>query len=297
MNTPHKAGPIARKLITRFQKSHRQKVVNLQAWRQAQGEFDALAADIASRAGGDPRSSTFKLYNFVQNWAMGIMEMIQELPELDKLMSRVAAAQDEYMPGYPPMSPITSTFFWTWMLYDLTVNAQGETFASILLSLGQEFNMDPVFLDTLSILSESRLGLHVCEGQEDGRVLLRELVTGVLRSCNTGSGYDGAPGELWLARVLMPPMPGMAHALVFNTPYVVQHANLAQWQAYLQRTLPKTKKDDEQAAYSCLMKGGLAPNYWAEYVFEAYAKHNDNAIYILGLPDVDESRPHSRVNS
>ena len=228
--------------------------------------------------------------------SMGIREMLQDLPELGKLMSRVEAAQDEYMPGYPPMSPMTSTFFWPWMLYDMSVNAKGETFAAILLSVGQELKMAPVFLDTLSTLPESRLGLHVHEGWRDGRILLRELVSGTLRCCDTGSNYAGATGELWLARVLMPPLPDMPHALVFSTPYVVQRADLAQWQAYLQRTLSKTNNADEQGAYCCLMKHGLAPNYWAEYVFEAYANHNANAVYILGLPAVDESRPHSRVN-
>lgn len=242
MNTPQKTGPIARKLIQRFQKNYQQKVVSLQAWRQAQDEFDKLSADITSRISGEPARVAFDLYNFVQNWAMGMMEMMQELPELDKLMTLVEAAQEEYLPGYPPMSPITATFFWPWMLYDLAIGVKRETFASILLSLGREFDMAPMFLDTLSILSESRLGLHMHEGQQGDRILLRELVTGELRSCHAGSGYEGVPGELWLARVLMPPMPGLAHALVFNTPYVVQNANVAHWQLYLERALPQTKK-------------------------------------------------------
>ena len=296
MTSSHKIGPIARKLLNRFQKSHQQKVINLQAWRQAQGEFDAIAADIASRLSGDPTKVAFDLYNWVQNWAIGMMEMMQELPELDKLMTRIEAAQEEYMPGYPPMSPVTRTFFWTWVLYDLTHNAREETLADILLALGHEFKMSPVFLETLTILSKSRLGLHICEGRRDGQILLRELVTGTLHTCDIGSGYAGVAGELWLARVLPPPMPGMVHSLVFTTPYVVQHPDPAQWQAYLQRALPKTKQADSQTAYACLMTGCLAPNYWVEYVFEAYSNHNDNAIYIFGLPDVDKSRPHSRAN-
>lgn len=297
MPTPHKIGPIARKLITRFRKSHQQKSVHLQAWLQPQDEFRALASDIATRPGGGPHPDAFKLYSFVQNWAIDMIGLMQELPELDPLISVVETAQDDYLPGYPPMSPVTPTFFWPWMLYDLRAKGNGETFAAILLSLGGEFNMDPVFLDVLGMLSESRLGLHVHEGWRDGRVLLRELVGGTLRCCDAGSNYEGAIGELWLARVLMPPMPDMPHALVINTPYVVQGADLAQWQAYLQRTLGETKTGDEQAAYSRLMKYGLFSNYWAEYVFEAYANYNANAVYILGLPDVDESRPHSSANN
>lgn len=236
------------------------------------------------------------LYSLVQNWALDMMSMMQELPELDPLMAVVETAQDDYMPDYPPMSPVTLTFFWPWMIYDLRAYGKGETFTAILLSLGREFEMDPVFLDVLGTLSESRLGLHVHEGWRDGRVLLRELVGGALRCCDTGSNYKGAAGELWLARVLPPPRPDMPHALVISTPYVVQRPDLGQWQAYLQRTLGDTKTGDGQAAYANLMKYGPFTNYWAEYVFQAYANYNANAIYILGLPDVDASRPHSNAS-
>ena len=43
-------------------------------------------------------------------------------------------------------------------------------------------------------------------------------------------------------------------------------------------------------------KDGLAPGYWSEYVFEAYANHVTEAIFLMGLPDVPESRPQSKVN-
>jgi hypothetical protein len=37
--------------------------------------------------------------------------------------------------------------------------------------------------------------------------------------------------------------------------------------------------------------------YWNEFIFEAYANHVTEAIFLKGMPDVDESRPHSRINS
>ena len=42
------------------------------------------------------------------------------------------------------------------------------------------------------------------------------------------------------------------------------------------------------------MKYGLKLNYWNEYIFEAYAGHESSAVFLRGLPDVDESRPLSR---
>jgi len=44
------------------------------------------------------------------------------------------------------------------------------------------------------------------------------------------------------------------------------------------------------------MKYGPERSYWPEDVFEAYVNHTPEVIYLTGLPDVEESRPHSRVN-
>ena len=42
------------------------------------------------------------------------------------------------------------------------------------------------------------------------------------------------------------------------------------------------------------MKFGPARDYWNEFVFEAYVNHQADAIFLAGLPDVPESRPHAR---
>src|ERR1039457_5211689 len=42
------------------------------------------------------------------------------------------------------------------------------------------------------------------------------------------------------------------------------------------------------------LKWGTSRRYWTEFVFEGYVNHRPGAIYLEGLPDVPESRPHSR---
>jgi len=37
--------------------------------------------------------------------------------------------------------------------------------------------------------------------------------------------------------------------------------------------------------------------YWPEYVFEAYVNHESDVVYLTGFPDIESSRPHSRLNS
>jgi hypothetical protein len=67
------------------------------------------------------------------------------------------------------------------------------------------------------------------------------------------------------------------------------------WQTYLDRTLPKIASDPT-LAYQRLMKRGLDERFWLEYVFEACANHRAEAVFLRGLPDVPESRPHSRIH-
>lgn len=155
--------------------------------------------------------------------------------------------------------------------------------------------MDPLFLGVLEKLLESRLGLHVHEGVTGDHITLRELGTGELRECICPSGHDGERGEVWLARVLPPPAVSLRNAIVVTTPYVIENPGPAGWQTYLDRTLPKIAIEPK-LAYERLMKRGLDERFWLEYVFEAYASHRAEAIFLMGLPDIPESRPHSRFN-
>jgi hypothetical protein len=43
-------------------------------------------------------------------------------------------------------------------------------------------------------------------------------------------------------------------------------------------------------------KFGPTTRYWTEVVFEAYVNHQSDVIFLEGLPDIPESRPHSGVN-
>ena len=68
---------------------------------------------------------------------------------------------------------------------------------------------------------------------------------------------------------------------------------LKDWLAYFERTVP----GQDREAYQRLMKYGPTRSYWNDYVFEAYVNHSRDVIYLVGLPDIAESRPHSRQNS
>ena len=72
-----------------------------------------------------------------------------------------------------------------------------------------------------------------------------------------------------------------------------REAGEATWLEFFERTPPKVRAGDAAQAFDLPMKYGRSVTYWPEYMFEAYAGHDAQAIWLRGLPDVDESRPHA----
>jgi len=193
------------------------------------------------------------------------------------------------------MSPLTGSYFTSWAFFDACVGKKRETIGTIILALSKPLGLDPQLVGALTEMQASRMGLYVHEGHRERFVVLRELVTDEVVESLVSAGYRGKRGEVWLVRVHPPPVPPAGYSVVFTTPYVILEPGLAEWKAYLRRTLPKIGVDDEVSAYENLMKYGLGRNYWNEYIFEAYVNHQHDAVFLMGLPDVEESRPHSRT--
>ena len=140
------------------------------------------------------------------------------------------------------------------------------------------------------------MGVYIHEGAAGGLAVLRELVTDAECRAVVPAGCRGRKGEIWYARVLPPPLPGSSEHVVFTTPYLVLEPALHEWQAYFRRTLPDAPKQARVDAYERHMKYGPTRTYWNDFVFEGYVNHRTEAIYLAGLPDAPESRPHSKAS-
>jgi hypothetical protein len=68
------------------------------------------------------------------------------------------------------------------------------------------------------------------------------------------------------------------------------------WLGYFNRTFGQNQSASIED-YERHMKYGPTRTYWNDFVFEGYVNHRANVIYLAGLPDVPESRPHSKVNA
>jgi hypothetical protein len=237
------------------------------------------------------------LYVYAQNEASVLSEQMTQLRPMARFVDLIGKAEDEYMPSGPPMSPLTTSHFTCWALFDACIGARRETIGTCTIDLAGELGLSPDLLQLITMMQESRMGFYIHQGFEGGCTVLREMVTDVECRAIVPSGHRGKKGELWLVRVLPPPIPGSSPHVAFTTPYLILGPGPEEWQAYFARTLPKIDPDNAQRAYPILMKYGLERNYWNEYMLQAYVNHQTEVIFLAGLPDVEETRPHSRMNS
>lgn len=300
-------GPIARKVIASAKNSFEKKVTNLSDWREGKMK----AADYQKTVISTNKLSEFDplhgLYIYAQNQLSVIIELLCELPMLDKLSDAYAQANDEYMPSGPPMSPLTLSYFFCWGAFDLCSGGQKkETLGTVAVDLCEFLNVDEGLISLFDNMQASRMGIYKHEGTLGHHVLLRELITNKQFKVYSASGYSGNSGEIWYARIFPPPFDNnqLDYSVSFTTPYVLGKNGSrnefipfveSDWLEYFERTLSRTKIDDKILAYEYLMKYGLGKNYWNEYVFLSYRNFKHDMILLEGFPDIPSSLPHAKL--
>jgi hypothetical protein len=283
-------GVISKKLATRFRKANKQLG---ELRRQAAADFALVSRDVKSmqalvRSGHDPLHAT---YVAAQNFTSFFAELVSQFPEFDPYCQVVGPAQEEYMPGGPPMSPLTMSYFTTWAFFDVRFGPDEETIGTCLLDVADLLGMDSFMTETIRRFQGSRMGVYEQGGTEGGRCRLRELVTDDEFICHVASSYRGRPGELWYVRLCPPLLDVVDYHVAFTTPYVLIGFSKADWTAYLNKSL--LGAGDTRKALHEFLKFGKEPNTWNEFVFQAYHHHQAEAIFLTGLPDVKGSLPHA----
>jgi hypothetical protein len=286
--------PIARRVLDRMRRQVRSKVANLAAFREGNAYAEALQNSVVAPDKLLEMHSAHAIYAHVQNQMSVMAEQLLELAEMKAFAKLVGAAQDDYMPSWPPMSPVTTSFFWCWANFDAAVNMHRETMGSVTFAVAAEFAVHPTMLTLMRTLKDSRMGVYRVERHSGACVQLSDLVTNQRCSAICESGYTGSVGELWFARVLPPALPGQSDHVVFTSPYVLIAPDAMGWIEYFDRIAAKHPHRPRIEALERHLKWGTSRRYWTEFVFEGYVNHRPGAIYLEGLPDVPESRPHSR---
>lgn len=285
--------PIAKRILAKMKSQWQRKVVNIKNMIAGRRIAEELQKTVVSQKDLASFHPAHAAYVYTQNQVSVISEQLTALKEFWPFVDIISRAEDLYMPSAPPMSPLTTSYFSCWAFFDSCAGPANETIGTTILEVGAAFGMYADQLRLMRLMQDSRMGFYIHRGREGDVSVLGDLVTGAVYRAIVPAGYKGQKNEIWYIRLLPPPLSGGQEHVVFTTPYVVVHPDFDEWRAYFRRTLPAT---GGFADYEGHMKYGPTREYWNDYVFEAYVNHQADAIYLAGLPDVPESRPHSEIS-
>ncbi len=198
------------------------------------------------------------------------------------------------MPGGPPMSPLTGSYFTTWAFFDCRFGPDDETIGTCLLDVSDVLGLDHGMIEIIRRFQESRMGIYAHGGTVgDSKCILRELVTNDEFTCHPTSGYAGEEGQLWYVRLCPPLFDLTEYHVVVTTPYILTESTEVDWTAYLNKSLLAGGDVETHHDLYGLMKFGKSVNGWNEFVFQAFHHRQPDAIFLAGLPDVKGSLPHA----
>lgn len=294
MSVDSASGPISRKVLKSLRGFAKSKVLDLAGVREGKKlaeDLQQATMDRIAETGAQFPAHAFYIY--AQNMMADISDMLTQMPGTEPFVEPVEAAEEEYMPSWPPMSPISKSCFVCWSSFDLPIGKRRETVGTLVLDVVKEYGMHAEMIRLLRTLQDSRMGVYRALEHKKGRVRLRDLAGGEPFTAETPSGYQmKQSGELWLTRVLPPPIPVADH-VVFTSPYVLVHPPVAAWLDYLDRAAALAPGAPREQALAEHFKWGPNPRYWLEFIFEGYVNHESGAIFLMGMPDKPDTRPHS----
>ena len=295
-------GSVAERLIAGMRQPVRPGALKLRNFVQGRPQARKLMAEVSSiealvAKGMDPLHAA---YTNAQNYLSVFSEVASGLRELGSFTAAVEKATEDYAPAWPPMSPVSVSFFTCWALLDLPVSKAGETICSCATEIGRAFDVSADFTAVLEAMGESAMGIYQHLGWRGGTVGLRDILDDREYRCIVPSGHRGAKGELWYARLFPPHDDGASYHVAFTSPYVLRGSKEADWRAFFerqqQRSLPPLPTSGEKALRRrALLKRGPTTNFWNEFVFLGYHGASNNAIELCGMPDLPATLPHASL--
>ncbi len=234
------------------------------------------------------------VYVSAQNIISKVTEELQGERSIREWLNYFEKAEREYMPVGPPMSPLTGSFFFCWIFFDVLFTFQGKkrSICEFVMELNLDETLGKEIGAAIKILQRSRMGIYEHGGFVDGRSVLTDIGTGERFVCQVPVAHKGREGELWYVRIL-PPIDGFDYHVVFTTPYILLNFTKSNWLAYIDRAVGRDDGILNADTYYNHFKYGPVRNYWSEYVFLAYVSHTSEAVFLTGLPDQKHTLPHA----
>ncbi|MFZ4538094.1 hypothetical protein [Propionivibrio sp.] len=277
-----------------FDQAVREKVVSLDAMKSAkqQASHNLETMPSVESLVGSGRDPQHAIYVNTLNLISLFGDEMSTLPPLHRINDFLAKWQDIYQPSFPPISPITTSYFTCWSLLDATFGVDKETVGTCFLSLIDRLPLDPIQIEAARNLDQSRMGIYqVIQG--NGKFIeLRELVTDRRITAYCSSGYKGCPGDILFVR-LVPPLANTAdYSVMLTTPYRLVMQSVQDWLCYFERHDIQSGKVGVETRLSRHMKYGKKPTYWSEYIFYGYCNYEPEVVFLTGFPDQPQTQPN-----
>lgn len=285
-------GRIGTKLSRKYNRYKFSKLINFRETKLAKARLERVAPQLEeylSRSKDDPNH---KFYSAVQNQVSYFAEEASILKDFTAYYDAVVKGEDSYMPGYPPLSPLTNSYFIYWAFCDYQFGLDKETVTSIFHDIVAARHFDKTVLAALTNLSTSYMRFYKHLGIEGNFIVLQDIVTGDTFPSRSSSGSQGSKGQIWLTR-LVPSLDGINdYHISLTTPYIIINYPEKEWLAFFERQgIHKDVAGYEQRYYE-FMKHPQDYVYWHDYIMDGFFNYTSNYILLTGIPDIKGSKPH-----
>lgn len=294
---------IATKIAKILEKYNSAKMTNLAEYMDLRDTLITVSRELYSENDlDDPYEEyidlQYAIYLSAHNLLSFVIEMMSGgLPSFDKHNKIGMDATDDYMPSWPPMSPISRSFFNTWLSFDLRLDVDQESYTSCVVELGKPLGIDSNFCHLFNLMDQSRLGVYKVLDKIGNKAILEEIFTKRQYLYFNPNLHELACNELCLLRLFLPINGTFNYHISIESPYILASRE-DEWQDFFARNiLVKRGTPAAEVNYEKFMKSGLNNCYWLEYVMQGYIRHTDLVIYLKGVPDIAASRPHTFNNN
>jgi len=286
-------GLISSKLCKRFLAEKERKVIPFSELVETKKLVSVLKKTMKTPEDLKGYDPVHALYISVQNMASLFAEQVSILPEMKEYSRIMDKAERVYIPDGPPISPLTRSYFTHWAFFDATFGKDKETIGTCFLDSGELLGLDPHFLSLVGLAQKSRMGIYEYIGSDQGLTDLKELLTDKTYSCICPSGYPGQKSEIWFVRIHPPPFNLVNYSVIMTTPYILIGHSKQEWVSFFERNSIGRKDSELEGKLQFFLKHGRSTNYWNEFIVEAHAGYRKEAIFLQGIPDLANTRPHS----
>jgi hypothetical protein len=287
---------ISKTVIKNYRKLKLGKIINFSEIESAKEKLDQIDLELKEKIERTSSDPSHKVYSIIQNLLSYFVEELSIHKEFEEYYDKIEIVEDEYMPSFPPGSPLTGSYFTYWAFCDLRFGKEKETIITIFSDLGIEFNFDEIVMKGLSNLNTSYMGFYRHMGFDDDLIILKDLLTDKEFCCICTSGYKGRKDEIWYIRVVPNLDKVYDYQITLTTPYVIIKYTEKDWLDFFQRQGVIKGGIGYQEKYSDFMKYNIDFRYWHNYVMDGYFNHRPDCIYLTGIPDIKGSKPHELEN-